>query len=202
MHLLFFGPNFWCTPTREAAICDSCVVVPSLRGVTWVRSDCFVLHFCCFSWIAFSCHGFSLSIFFVFRRFFAASFVWTSIPSSFGESRDSCDRPGLHGEFVAFESLRRPSAHFVARGRGKPRSQATVGAGLRIGPHFLLRRRIWLDPIFCTLFFPTFFFADSSCRRKHDTFRCSTDVWGPAKASRRAALQSTSPWSTASSKPP
>ena len=42
----------------------------------------------------------------------------------------------------------RPSAHFVARGRGKPRSQATVGAGLRIGHSFLASLLFFLDLIF------------------------------------------------------
>ena len=102
-----------------------------------------------------SSRSFPISVFFVeaffsqilvfHRRFFLSPTSSTTYLNNFQlSSRPTdtrCALPGIHmhdlvGCFFVFPV--RPSALFVARGRGKPQSQATVGAGLRICPRFLL----------------------------------------------------------------
>ena len=77
--LFVFWPGLWCTPTREAATLLCCRALTAGGYLGSVRMFCHPL--LCFSWIAFSCQGFSLSISFCFSQILCSIFL-TSISSS------------------------------------------------------------------------------------------------------------------------
>ena len=153
---------------------QSCVVGARVTvwRVTWVRSSCHcVLQFCCFSWIAFSCHCFSLSISFCFSQILCSIFS-TSISSS---STVQCRRDRRRTSrcvpmatlvpiatfcLVPFVAMR-PSAHFVARCRGKPRPRPLWEPGFASALIFLLRC-VFFPLLISPDFFTDLFFCSSA----------------------------------------
>jgi hypothetical protein len=131
--LFVLGATFWCTPTREAATLLGC---RALTAGGYLGSDCIFFSSSC----SFSISDFLVKAFYSQTEFlfFVNQFQFLST-----ETNGHTVRPRQHLTndlvYCFLVSPMRPSAHFVARGRGKPSSQASAGAGLRIGSYFLLR---------------------------------------------------------------
>ena len=167
IHLVTCGKRCAPHPRNALLVCfwpkllarHSFVGVPSLRGVTWVRSAFF------FS----TSPSFPNPIFFLgflLTDSFYSSQVFLVIDLS-DQSRRLNQVPALFetiGTVRALPALSlivssrffpalRPSAHFVARCRGKPRTRPLLGAGLRIGPPVFVAALSFFSTAVSHLFF-------------------------------------------------
>ena len=143
---VFSGPNFWCTPKREAAV-TLVLSCPHCGGLPGFGLHCF-LEFSFISDFRLSCPSVFLtnSCFQVFVANCSRHrpVTYGDRPPAFIEANGHAAPPSPIFTrmiwLVVFLFTRASQSLFLAWGRAKPRSQATVGAGLRIDrPVFFLR---------------------------------------------------------------